>query len=527
MEHLAPWIERLFVQNFENPMFFGVDAPTGIGKSPLALSIAKAIKELHTAEYGDSIDEESGNDKAQIWVVTANKLLQDQYTRDFENDLFDLRGLDNYDCKYDKGQTCGQSVCGRIRAKEGNKAKAPVVCSFNCEYDDANRQSKEEPVLSLNVAKALTMLKTPGVNPPLMMLFDEGHEVESALDNEATFTLTQEDLEKVGLPFPKYFTDMFDLESLKDGMKVLVKDCIPLRDAEESASPANRDIRRLKKFDAIIRKVGETLESIDQGIEYVSCSDERVELKPLQVHKVFTKFFRFPTVFMSATLLSKPGFQSMTGVKPELLDWFSCQSPFPVENRPIRLFWRPGAQPLNFENLHSEMPNVIARTAAVLDKHAGDRGIVHTHTYKIAERMYQELYPKYGNRLMFPKTAKEQKDSLERHARTPGSVLISPSMTQGVDLRDDLCRFSVMAKVPWLPTQDPVVKARMEMDRNWYTFKTAQTVVQAPGRGVRSVTDFSETYLVDPGFQRFFNMAKQHLPKWFQDSIVPRACGPY
>jgi ATP-dependent DNA helicase DinG len=526
-EHLAPWVERLFVQEFQNPLFFGVDAPTGVGKAGIAVSVAKAVKELYAAEYGDTIDEDTDRETAQVWVVTQNKILQDQYQVDFSSDLFDLRGLDNYDCKFDVGKSCGQSVCGRIRKKDGEGGSPPKVCSFNCEYDVATKAAAKAPILSLNVAKALTMLKNPRNKPPLLMIFDEGHEVESALDSEATFTLTPDELQRLGLPFPKYFSYLSDLESIQDGMKELVKDCQPLRDAEADAPPASRDIRRLKKLESIISKVGDTLESIDQGIEFVSCSDEKLELKPLQVYKVFKKFFKFPTVFLSATLLSKQGFQSITGIDPKALDWFSCQSPFPVANRPIRMYWRIGSTPLNYQNLQSEMPTLVARVRAILEKHPDEKGIIHSHTYKIAERIYNDLYPKYGHRLLFPKTAKEQKDILEQHARSTNTVLISPSMTQGVDLKGDLCRFSVMAKVPWLPTNDPVVKARMEMDPAWYTFKTTQTCVQAPGRGVRSETDFAETYLIDPGFQRFFNMAKQHLPEWFKASIIPKAQGPY
>lgn len=525
-EQIAPWIERLFVQEFQNPIFFGVDAPTGIGKSPLALTVAKAVKAMYEQEHGDSIDEETGKENAQIWVVTQNKLLQDQYQKDFSDDLFDLRGLDNYKCRFED-TTCGQATCGRIRGKEGESKKPPSVCSFDCEYDRARRQSQVEPILSLNVAKALNLLKSPGQRPPLMMIFDEGHEIESALDSEAAFTLTPEEVERLGLSFYKYFTDLKNLEDIKEGMRLLVEDCIPLRDAEAGASTATRDVRRLKKFESIINKVGETLESLEFGIEYVSCQEDRLELKPLQVGKVFEKFFTFPTLFLSATLLSKTGFESLTGIKGPALDWFACQSPFPVANRPIKMFWRPGAIPMNYENMYTELPNMVKRVQTVLDTHPNERGIVHSHTYKIAERLYNDLYPKYGARLIFPKTSKEQKDALEQLARTPNGVLISPSMTQGVDLRDDLGRFAVMCKVPWLPTNDPVVKARMEANRSWYTFKTAMNVVQAPGRVVRSQTDFATTYLVDPGFARFFNMSKGLLPQWFLDSLVAKPCGYY
>lgn len=550
-EEIAPWIERLFVQEFAQPIFFGVDAPTGIGKSPLALTVAKSVLELYEKHFQQEEEEEDSDPdeeesketrRPQVWVVTANKLLQNQYQVDFSDDLFDVRGLDNYPCAHE-ATTCGQSTCGRVRANNKQKGqlaeikeqglpipkelRPPAFCSFNCGYDKAMKQAATEPILSLNVAKALNLLKNPRYRPPVLMIFDEGHEVESALDNEATFTLTPDELQKIGLSFYKYFADLEDLEDIKLGMKLLVDDCTPLLEAETNASPDTREVRRLKKLESIISKVGETVSNIEQGIEYVSCAHDKLEMKPLQVGKVFQKFFQFPTLFLSATLLSKTGFESLTGIDKKSLDWFACQSPFPVANRPIKMYWRVGAAPLNYGNMEEEMSNLVKRVQNVLDTHPNERGMIHSHTYKIANKIYDELYPQYGSRLIFPESAKDQKDALERHARSKNTVLISPSMTQGVDLRDDLCRFSVMCKVPWLPTNDPVVKARMDANRSWYTFKACMAAVQAPGRGVRSPTDFATTYLVDPGFARFFNMAKEHLPQWFVDSLIMKPCGFY
>lgn len=512
-EHLTPWLERLFIQNFENPLFFGCDAPAGIGKSLIAISTALAVKSFKENKETD-----------QIWIVTQNKILQDQYLKDFGDKIFDLRGLDNYSCYEDRGKSCAQSGCGRIKSKA--KGSKPLdCCSFSCEYDEVSKAAKKAPVLSLNVAKALTMLKNPKQPKPLMMIFDEGHEVESALDNESTISITPDYLQSLGLIFSRYFQDLTDMEEIKKGLTMLVKDCKPLKDAEEASLATLRDVSRFKRLDSIITKSLDVLDYMSQGIDYVSCALDKIELKPLKVHKVFEKTFNFPVLFLSATLLSKKGFQSITGLKNEQLEWFSCDSPFPVENRPLRAYWRMGSTAFNYQNQEQEMPNLIGRIREILLKHPNERGIIHTHTYKNAEKIMAELFVEFKDRLIFPKNSKEQKDALLMHSKKSNSVLISPSMTQGVDLKEDLCRFAIMCKVPWLPTNDPVVKARMQMDPDWYTYKTAMTVVQTPGRGVRSEKDTAETYLIDPGFIRFFNMASHLLPEWFLKSVHKKPCG--
>lgn len=526
MEEMAPWIERLFIQEFDNPLFFGGDLPTGVGKSNIALTLALAVRELYEQEYklfADEEDESASSSVNQVWVVTQNKILQDQYLRDFAGEVFDLRGLDNYKCYEEPGATCGTSKCGRIRGKSKDEVY-PKVCTFSCEYDKAKWKSQKAPILSLNVAKALTLLKNPRQKRPILMIFDEGHEIESSLDNESSVSVTTDELQKIGFVFERYFQDLTDLDEVKKGITELIDELIPARDAEERAEES-RDVKRYKKLESLITKLGEVKANMEEGIDYVSCATDKLDLKPLQIFKVFAKTFDFPVVFLSATLLSKKGFQSMTGLNDKNFDWFSCESPFPISNRPIKFFWRLGASPLNYGNMMTEMPNLVNRVQEVMDLHPNERGIIHSHTYKIAERIYQDLYPKYGDRLIFPKTAKEQKDALDKHARVKNSVLLSPSMTQGVDLREDLCRFIAMCKVPWLPTNDPVVKARMETDPTWYNYKTAMTVVQAPGRGVRSETDRATTYLLDPGYARFFNMTSSLLPNWFLQSLQKKPCG--
>jgi len=525
-EVIAPWLGRILIQNSENPLYLGCDAPTGVGKSLIAITTALGFLEVLKEEHGGTtLRNEDGDHTSQIWIVTQNKLLQDQYNKDFEDVVFDLRGLDNYDCYHDKGKSCGESQCGRLRGKGGEKPLK--VCSFACEYDIARSESKRAPILLLNVAKALTLLKNPRTRRPALMIYDEAHGVESSLDSDASFNLTPEDLDKLGLSFHKYFSEPDDVDQVEIGMKLLAQEVQPLYEAESSAPESFRDIRRLKKCESILKKIGEFTEARALGINFVGCSNEKLDLRPLQVKLLFEKTFEFPALFLSATLLSQQGFLAMTGVEQPYMDWFSTDSPFPKENRPINFYWRMGSQPLNYGNMAEETPNVLARIESLLEKHPNDRGIIHTHTYKMAEKIYAELYPKYSRRLLFPKNAKEQKDILELHGRSANTVLISPSMTEGVDLKDDLCRFSILTKVPYLPINDPVVKARMDSNPEWYSYKTAMTIIQAAGRGVRSTEDFSTTYFVDPGFQKFFQRAKKHFPKWFTDSLNPKASGPY
>lgn len=501
LKAFAEWLDRKTVQ------YFGCDAPTGVGKSFLAISLAKTYQKMHGG---------------QVWVVTQNKLLQDQYMADFPQDLFCLKGLDNYACNEDYGKTCGQSKCGRIRAPQGEVPKFPKHCTRKCEYDVAVGTGRLAPVLLLNAAKAFNILKTFGRSDrpwvPKLLIYDEGHSIEPQLDNEASLVIKTEELRKLNLDFDEYFDrpevgPMPDLVERLQGLRIPVN---KIYQTEFFAPAEHRDTLKLKKSENLLNKLDEVISNIENlEIEYVNAATDHLDLRPLQIFPIFKEFIQFPTVFMSATLLSKKGFCSTIGVPEDQMDWISVDSPFPIENRRVHNAFSVGAQSLNFGNQDQQTPIVLDRIREIANTlHPNDKGIIHCHTYKWAMKIY-DLNRELDGRLLYPRNASEQKDILRRHAESSNSILLSPSMTEGVDLKEDLARFTCLVKVPYLPIQDPVVNARMEADQTWYGYRSIMTMIQASGRGVRSIEDWCAIYLLDPGFVKFINRYKYIFPPWF------------
>ena len=106
---------------------------------------------------------------------------------------------------------------------------------------------------------------------------------------------------------------------------------------------------------------------------------------------------------------------------------------------------------------------------------------------------------------------------------TPGAVLFAPSFDRGVDLVDDDCRVIIVAKVPAPFLGDAQVKARLNSGREgeiWYTVQTIRTLVQMTGRGVRSVDDHCESYILDARFtEHIYKRHKNLLPEWWRDAL--------
>lgn len=115
----------------------------------------------------------------------------------------------------------------------------------------------------------------------------------------------------------------------------------------------------------------------------------------------------------------------------------------------------------------------------------------------------------------------DRDDVIEHIDSEEPTVLISPSLHLGLDLKDDLSRFQVIVKVPYANLGDRWISARFNgpNGRSWYSWLSALRLVQAYGRSIRSETDWALTYILDSGFKRFVDMNRQILPSWFLEAI--------
>jgi Rad3-related DNA helicase len=106
--------------------------------------------------------------------------------------------------------------------------------------------------------------------------------------------------------------------------------------------------------------------------------------------------------------------------------------------------------------------------------------------------------------------AREKMDALRKYSQTENAVLFSPSCQRGVDLFDDLCRVQVIVKCPFPSLGDKQVSSRLRMPGGdlWYAVKTVRDIVQMTGRGVRSRTDWCQTYVLDQQFTK--NIWRRH-----------------
>jgi len=227
---------------------------------------------------------------------------------------------------------------------------------------------------------------------------------------------------------------------------------------------------------------------------------------------------------MSATIGSCDQFCNDLGIDRARTFYVESDTPFAPEKSPVMVF---PLLKMGYKDIDKTLPQMVKTVDQILDEHPKERGIIHSATYKIQNELLAKISRNNRLRLVARDMTEGQKYSnqqlLELHTRSnkaKNTVLLSPSMMEGVDLFDDLSTFQIILKFPWASLGDPRVKAKSEAEPNWYADKMWIHVMQASGRSTRHEDDSSVTYILDASFPYFYSTYKTYLPSWFKNRII-------
>ena len=222
---------------------------------------------------------------------------------------------------------------------------------------------------------------------------------------------------------------------------------------------------------------------------------------------------------MSATVLDSKAFCRSLGLAHDQVKFIHVGSDFPVQNRPI---YPRNIAYLNYNNLHQQ--EVQANLAMEVDKlmtlHRNHKGIIHTTTYEQVNFIKQNISEINKRRLLQTDPDIPRDEVIAKHVNSiKPTVLISPSLYMGLDLKDDLSRFQIIIKVPYPYLGDRWINEKRKINGQWYICHTALRLVQGYGRSIRSKEDYAVTYVLDSGFENFVKKNKNILPGWFTQAI--------
>jgi Rad3-related DNA helicase len=130
-------------------------------------------------------------------------------------------------------------------------------------------------------------------------------------------------------------------------------------------------------------------------------------------------------------------------------------------------------------------------------KHVDQRGIIHTASYHLSTKIWNGLTAANKDRILMYNGTAEKRAALLELKENHNRILMGPSLTEGLDLKDNLSRFQIFAKVPYLSLGDTFVKAKMNQNPGWYRQKAIIALLQGIGRSVRGADDWAITYILD------------------------------
>jgi Rad3-related DNA helicase len=224
-------------------------------------------------------------------------------------------------------------------------------------------------------------------------------------------------------------------------------------------------------------------------------------------------------VLMSASL--RPKALRLCGVG-ERESWFKeWPSVFPVGDWPV--YWIPTGR-MGYKTPAEEKEISIRRVDEICSEWREYKGIIHTASYERAE-WYQSKC-EWGRQMILSKPG-GQVEAAEKYKRTPAPcLLVSPSFTTGFDFPEEDVGFQIIPKLPFPDRSDVVMLARCEDDRDYYTYVTANTLVQACMRKIRRPGQKSYTFITDDAVGNFRRYASGHMPRYFRvrdSKLVPPA----
>ncbi len=533
-----------------------IQAPTGIGKSAMAITICKYF--------------------LNGFIVTNQKSLQNQYLRDFKKDIESVRGRSNFHCNINL-DTCDVGQCILNKSYEceckpySEYTNKPAAYSekrgdlyWKCDYDEECPYWKQKTdalnssIVVQNYAYFMTEQNyVKDFGKRIVLISDEGHNLEEHILSFVTITIDSKTLHTIqsDLEFIDFKNDIKSwnswLEDLKNSkihsriQELDLKIEVAKEKRQEVFSISNKskrdsEIIQIEEEIKLYLQINEELESLVKRINfYLSDSLKNPEnwvieakkapfkkkineisFKPIKVDKYANPlYFQYghKNIIMSATVLDHEMLIKRYGLDANKTGYINVPPIFPPENKRIYHLdiGELNRDYLDQKNSFNRLQAITDAVDTILEIYPEQKGIIHTTTYSIADFIKKNT--RNPSRIIVHDRKDREKVQEEHQKLKNPTVLCSPSMTEGVDLKEDLSRFQILIKVPYANIGDPRIRKIRNTDKKYYNWLAAVDISQAIGRSVRSQEDWADTFTLDSRFIRFV----KHNDSFLKDTFIP------
>ena len=501
-------------------------APTGSGKSFIAKTLANASHppsdtfsqlirnyDAYKMDFDGnySYEQECRDEPAfGTLALTITKSLQDQYQELFIN-TDTLKGKTNYICDIDKNYDTELAPCTFAPALRDS-----CWSENRCPYYNARNDAMLSQFAVLNYKMFLSL---PGhIKRKNFLICDEASELEDELVRQFSAEINYEKLSNYNIPCEMLVIDNRD--KAYNWLNVLLENIS--NELTAFLSKAGKKQNLISQSEKIkyqfLKNMHRSLTII--GTHWHECEfvvdidSKRVILTPLRANTLSKYIFNHgeKIVLMSATIIDHKHFAKSLGITN--YEYIEVDSTFDPNKSPIYISskYKP-----SYNTLQSMLPGLCEQIKQITEHHKNDKGVIHTHTNAKTSFIKERLS---SDRYLYRDTNSTNEDILRLHYTSDRpTVLVSPSLVYGIDLKDELARFQIIVKLPFLSLGSKRIKKLFELDKEWYENKMLNSIVQAAGRATRSKDDYSVTYILDGNFINVVKRAKSKLPKYFIDRV--------
>lgn len=502
-----------------NPDFTDVsykilELPVGSGKSNIGITYSIYLAQTQ----GDS------------FILTPQKILQEQYETSFANnpkiDIASLYGKTNYQC-HEKKSNC--EIGGMLKPE----------CD-SCPFKRAKKRAKSAHNTVMNYKLALLAFGYTNMfkEDRSLLILDECHTLEEHLVDFDAVKIMEYRCKKYELPFAVQKTIKDAVEWIEGKyLPKLTELCNKMRGEvdyildKEGDQVTSAEVAKIKECNSMCDHFDEVRQLSMQSMEDLTNQfvlvHDNISFAFKRLYGSYTfKHILEPRasnmLFMSSTVLNKNGFCKDLGIDPKDAAFLSLPSEFAIENRPV--YFMPHMK-MNVAwskpDMKADRDMLLNSIKKLLELHKGESGIIHTANFQIARWLVEELEDHDDHRIYHhnPDSGDSRGNVITAFMEDPQpALLISPSITEGLDLKDDLGRFAIILKVPFGHLGDQWIKRRMEISSEWYQRRALIDIIQGGGRVVRGPEDKGTVYILDGSWSYLMKTTNHMIPKWWKEA---------
>lgn len=458
-------------------------------------------------------------DGVNVSILTPQKILQKQYESSFnDRALLTMYGKNNYRCR-EKHTNC------EIGSSFGTKCPT-------CPYEQCKSRAltHDNVVMNYQLMLSLWEYSEQFSNHKFKLIInDECHKLETFLTEFDTIVITENKCKEYGFIYQNCADEEQALAYFEKLLPMMRKWIVDFEDHSASLLQAKEldkhEAEYVTRYKLLVEDYAriqffvqsKTMDftycvvTIPHGfkVKYTFAAHNFIDLCDPHASKF---------LFMSSTILGFEDTCMELGIDPSEAAFLSLPSPFAPKNRPV--YYEPVAK-MNSENLLRSRVKIAEKIVDLLNTDLSEfNGIIHTANYQVANYLAKEISHLIPHEVYIHDDTNRDETITrylsEQHIRR---VLISPSLTEGLDLKHDLGRFAIFAKLPYPYMGDRWVKKRKDMSESWYVRQMLIGVIQGSGRVVRSEDDWGVTYILDSCWDDIMKRYHHLIPKWWLKAL--------